>query len=81
MYTVIELEDKGQDFTTIITDSDGVIVETRPFQTEFWKGGSIPIEFPSMLKVGELLPINHPPHINFGFLKYKIFRIEQKETI
>ena len=81
MYTHIEIEDKGQDFTTIITDSDGVIVETRPFQTQFWKGGAIPIQDKDMFKVGELLPINHPPHINYGFLRYKIEGIEQKETI
>lgn len=81
MYTHIEIEDKGQDFTTIITDSDGVIVETRPFQTEFWKGGVIPIDVKALFGVGHLLPINHPPHINAGFLKYKIESIEQKETI
>lgn len=72
MNTIIELEDNGQDFLEIVTDQDGVIIETRPFQTSVWKGGIIPIEQKHMMKVGKNLPIHHPPNINFGFLKHKI---------
>ena len=31
---VITLEDKGQDFTKLITDKDGIVVKAEPYQTE-----------------------------------------------
>lgn len=70
----IYLEDNGQDFTEIICDDDGVIIETIPFQTEIWKGGAVSTV---MIEVGKELPLHHPPHINFGFLKHKVEKIEQ----
>lgn len=73
---VIELEDLGQDFTKIITDHTGEIIETRPFQTEHWKGGCIPIKDRSLFDIGKECPIHHPPHIEFGWLKYRIVRID-----
>lgn len=69
MKRVIQLEDNGQDFLQVVTDDRGEIIETRPFQTDIWKGGFIPLE---MVVVGKELPIHHPPHINFGFLKHKV---------
>ena len=68
----IKLEDKGQNFLEFIVKDD-IIIRAEPFQTEVWKGGSIPT---NDVKVGELLPIHKPPHINFGYLKYNVESIE-----
>ncbi|MFC1118111.1 hypothetical protein ACFGY2_11620 [Pasteurella multocida] len=70
-YEII-LEDKGQDFTRFRTDKNGVIIEAIPFQTDVWKGGMIPIK---QQKLGEYCMIHHSPHIEFGFLKYKVIGI------
>ncbi|MGV4439904.1 hypothetical protein EDM00_11505 [Ornithobacterium rhinotracheale] len=72
---IIELEDKGQDFTKIICDKRGIILETRPFQTEMWKGGIIPIREEELFAIDKECPIHKPPIINYGFLKYKIKNI------
>lgn len=71
----IYLEDKGQDFLKFTCDEDGIIVKTEPFQNILWDGGVIPVHDDEMVKVGELCPIHKPPHINFGFLKYRIIEI------
>lgn len=76
MYTIIELEDKGQDFLELITDEYGVIVDAKPFQKDIWVGGIIP---ETMLAVGKALPIHKPPHINYGFLKHNVKSIKQVE--
>lgn len=76
MKYMIELEDKGQDFTNLITDADGVVMATYPFQTSVWKGAVIPID---MLVIGEPCLIHHPPRIIFGFLKYKVVSIDKME--
>jgi hypothetical protein len=81
MYTFIELEDNGQDFLTVITDCNGIIVETRPFQSNIWKGATIPIESVGMMKPGQLLPIHNPPHIRYGFLKHKIEKVFNQELL
>lgn len=78
MYTVIELEDNGQDFLELITDEKGVIVDVKPFQKDVWIGGIIPIE--TMLEVGKALPIHKPPHIHYGFLKHNVKSIKTAET-
>jgi hypothetical protein len=71
---VITLEDKGQDFTKLITDKDGIVVKAEPYQTEVWKGALIPI---SQQKVGDLCMIHHLPHIEYGYLKYKVLDIKE----
>lgn len=71
--TLIELEDKGQDFFQMVLNEYGIVVRTEPFQTDIWAGAYIPIED---LKVGDLCLIHHPPHIVFGALKYKIKNIK-----
>lgn len=79
MFTVIKLEDKGQDFLELVTDHIGVIIDVKPFQKEIWKGGYIPIKSPEC-SVGEFCPIHKPPHIEYGFLKHKIEKITQIEN-
>lgn len=65
----IQLEDKGQDLLTFITDEKGQIIEVGPFHKTLYKGGYIPLE---SQKIGEPCMIHHPPQINYGFLKYKV---------
>lgn len=36
--TVVELEDRGQDFTEFYVDGAGLIVDARPFQSWLWSG-------------------------------------------
>ena len=74
MKTKIHLEDSGQDFLEFVCDEDGIITDTFPFQGDIWNGSYIPLES-EMCKVGELCPI-HNAHIQYGFLKYKITKIE-----
>lgn len=76
----IKLEDKGQDFTSLITDGDGIVVSTDLFQSSVWKGAIVPID---MITVGKPCLIHHPPNIVFGFLKYKvteIIKLKQREN-
>lgn len=81
MYTKIELEDNGQDLLELVTDENGVVIDAGPFQKSVWIGASIPIsEHQNLLVIGEGLPIHHPPHINYGFLKHKVISIEKIET-
>lgn len=75
--TKITLEDKGQDFLVLYVSAAGEIIDAKPFQSEIWKGGYIPINDSSMVAVGEYCPIHHPPYIMFGFLNYKIEKIEK----
>ena len=81
MYTFIDLEDSGQDFLTIITDAEGLVVETRPFQTNIWKGAYIPIESIGMMAPGQPLPIHKPPHIKHGYLKHRIEKVYTQEYL
>lgn len=73
----ISIEDLGQDFTALYTDEKGIVIDAKPFQASMWRGAIIPIHDGSLFRVGEPLPIHHPPHIEYGFLKYKIVEIEQ----
>lgn len=75
MYTIIELEDNGQDLLELVTDDNGLVIDAKPFQKDVWAGSIIPIE--TMLEVGEPLPIHKPPHINYGFLKHNVKSIKQ----
>jgi hypothetical protein len=68
----IELEDNGQDFLEFITDQEGHILEAKPFQTEVWKNGYIPIE---SQEIGEQCMMHKPPHIIYGHLKHKVLKI------
>lgn len=72
----ITLEDKGQDFTTLYTDDKGIITDAAQYQSHIWRGAMIPINDSGLFAVGRPLPIHHPPHIVYGFLKYKIQKIE-----
>lgn len=70
----VKLEDNGQDFTEFITDQYGTILEAKPFQTDIWKGGYIPVE---TQEIGTECLIHKPPHINYGFLKHKVISITE----
>lgn len=72
----ITLEDKGQDILWLIID-DSVVVNAGPYQWHLWEGATIPM---SMVKVGQPCPVHHPPHIKFGFLKYRVEKIEEVES-
>lgn len=80
MFTIIGLEDNGQDFLELVTDEDGTIIDAKPFQKEIWEGATIPIEAPGMVEVGKFLPIHNPPYINYGFLKHRIESVKTVET-
>nr|DAP11242.1 MAG TPA: hypothetical protein [Caudoviricetes sp.] len=76
----ITLEDKGQDFLELyVSEEDETVIDAQPFQGSIWKGAMIPISDKSLFKVGNRCPIHHPPHIKFGFLDYKIEKIERIE--
>ncbi len=72
----ITLEDCGQDFTTFYTNEDGIVIDAQPFLSEIWRGAIIPVRDPDLFELGKQLPIHHPPHIMWGFLKYRIAEIE-----
>ncbi|MEN5306946.1 hypothetical protein ABE425_05480 [Chryseobacterium cucumeris] len=80
MNTVITIEDKGQDFTKIVCDSKGVIIETLPFQSDIWKNGIIPINDKDMMKIGQPCPLHKPPHFIYGFLNYNIVKVENDKS-
>lgn len=46
-----------------------------PYQGHIWRGAYIPLP---EVRVGERCPIHHPPHINFGYLKYRVERIDKE---
>jgi hypothetical protein len=77
--TKIILEDKGQDFLELYVDHTGRVIEALPFQSSVWVGAYIPVNTFDMVQVGRPCPIHNPPHIEFGFLKYSIEKIEQVE--
>ncbi|MEN6622735.1 MAG: hypothetical protein ABFD50_14445 [Smithella sp.] len=70
----IELEDKGQDLLYFITDENGVIEEAGPYHNELYKGATIPLE---MQEIGDLCMMHNPPHINYGYLQYKVESITE----
>ncbi len=76
----ITLEDCGQDFTTLYTDENGMVVDAQPCQANIWRGAIIPVDAPGIFKVGLPLPIHHSPHIAWGFLRYRIQNIEYIES-
>lgn len=43
-------------------------------RTDVWKGALIPI---SQQKIGDLCMIHHLPHIEYGYLKYKVLDIKE----
>lgn len=75
MITKITLEDKGQDILWFRVAEGGIVVEAGPFQNEIWKNAYIPVWY---ARVGQLCPIHCPPHIDRGFLKYRIKSIKKE---
>lgn len=65
----ITLEDKGQDLLWLRVNEGGLVEEAGPFQNSIWKDSYVPYW---SARVGSLCPIHKPPHIDRGFLKYKI---------
>lgn len=73
MKKVIHLEDQGQDLLSLVVENQ-MIVEERPFDRGLFTGGFIPdLE----LEVGKPCPLHHPPHFIYGYLKYKVTKIEK----
>lgn len=73
----VTLEDKGQDFLEMyVSEETCKIIDVQPLGRDFWVGVSVPIRFPGVFAVGKRLPVHNPPDIIFGFLKYKIEKIE-----
>ena len=70
----IYIEDKGQDILWFKVNDGGLVEKAGPFQNELWKGAYIPCQG---LRIGQMLPIHHPPHIIRGFLKYRIVAIKK----
>jgi hypothetical protein len=66
---IIEFEDNGQDFLEFQINKNGFVLASSPFQSDLWKGAYIAL---SDVRINEELPIHHPPHINFGYLKHKV---------
>lgn len=77
MITKISLEDKGQDILWFKVNEGGLVEEAGPFQNEIWKGSYIPYWD---VRIGQLLPIHHYPHIIHGFLKYKVVSINRENN-
>lgn len=73
MNTVIRLEDNGQDFLEFVVNDENIIIEAKPFQNSIWSGAYVPL---NMVRVGKVLPIHKPPHMEFGFLKHKVESIK-----
>jgi hypothetical protein len=73
---IVEFEDDGQDFTEFQLDVKGKVLKSTPFQSELWAGAIVPLD---MLKIGEPLPIHHPPNINHGYLKHKVKNVRTNE--
>lgn len=77
MMTKITLEDKDQDILWFKVNEGGLVEEAGPFQNRIWKGAYIPLW---AVRVGQLLPIHHYPHIIHGFLKYRVESIEKESS-
>lgn len=73
--TKIQLEDNGQDILWFLCDEHGLIIDASPFQSDIWKGGTIPIWDDELMMTGKPCPI-HNAYIKQGYLKYKIEKIE-----
>lgn len=74
----ITLEDKGQDFLELyVSEENETIIDTQPLQAYIWRGAIIPISDKSLFKVGNYCPIHHPPYIKYGYLNYKVEKIER----
>ena len=58
----IELEDKGQDFTKLRTDEQGIVIAAEPYQTDVWKG----LNSYFSTKIGDLCMIHHYRYIEYG---------------
>ena len=67
--TKITLEDKGQDCLELFVDSNGVVIDTHPFQASIWAGAVVPIGVAGMVEVGVECPIHHPPHYRIWVLE------------
>lgn len=76
MKKIIHLEDQGQDLLRLVVE-DGRVIEEQPFNREIYIGGSVP-DFE--LVIGEPCPMHCPPHIEFGYLKYNVTKIESEKV-
>lgn len=75
--TKITLEDLGQDFLWLMVNDDGRVIDAGPYQANIWRGAYIPLQF---VRVGERCPIHHPPHIKFGYLRYRVTEIDRESN-
>ena len=74
--TKVELQDKGQDLLYFLVDEETCkIEEAGPFHNDLYKGGYIPLD---TQRVGEKCMIHHPPHFEYGFLKYNVESITKQ---
>lgn len=71
--TKITLEDNGQDLLWL-TIEDNTVIDGGPYHGDLYKGAIVPM---INVEIGEMLPIHHPPQIIFGFLRYKVEKVEQ----
>lgn len=70
----ITLEDKGQDLLWLKVNEGGLVEDAGPFHKNLYKDAYIPYW---AVRIGQLCPIHHPPHIICGYLKYKVESIEE----
>lgn len=56
-----------------VTDKDGVIQDAEPLQGHIWKGALIPVK---QQQLGELCMLHKPPQIEYGYLNYKVIKME-----
>lgn len=70
----VELEDRCQDLLSFTVNEKCEIIDCVSFGPKIYIGGYIPIE---QQKIGEPCMIHHPPHIEFGFLKYNVVSISE----
>lgn len=68
----IELQDNGQDFLFFITDQYGTILKAEPFQSEIWKGCSIPLD---IQQVNGACLIKMPSEENLKYLNHEVISI------
>lgn len=74
MRKIIHLEDQGQDLLRLVLEN-GKVVEEQPVNQGIYIGGYVP---KYELEVGQPCPMHCPPHIEFGYLKYNVTKIESE---
>jgi hypothetical protein len=74
----IYFEDHGQDFNRWTLDSDGVVVESFPFQNRLWRGCRV--LWHAQLRVGDCLIYRTADGKHTHNIRYPIVRIERTEA-